>query len=198
MNKFTKAVIAGLALITMVIVLTTNAQGRDATEVSQQATSSEVSFLEDGTKVIVLSSLDEVPYPTETPEPTATPSKEDEMMDSELWWLARGMQEEAGVDWSDEDIAKIGTVIMNRVESDLFPNTVKEVLLQDGQYQPFFGDYTPQKPDERYIYLAWVILDGYRSWDDPDVIWQATFIQGNQVVDSVYDSYLGSTTYFCK
>jgi hypothetical protein len=198
MNKFTKAVIAGLALITMVIVLTTNAQGRDATEVSQQATSSEVSFLEDGTKVIVLSSLDEVPYPTETPEPTATPSKEDEMMDSELWWLARGMQEEAGVDWSDEDIAKIGTVIMNRVESDLFPNTVKEVLLQDGQYQPFFGDYTLQKPDERYIYLAWVILDGYRSWDDPDVIWQATFIQGNQVVDSVYDSYLGSTTYFCK
>ena len=132
------------------------------------------------------------------PANQATLNYEDEMMDSDLWWLARGMQEEDGIDWDSKDILKIGTVIMNRVASEYFPNSVKEVLLEEGQYAPFFGEYELKKPDDVYIHLAQILMDGYRSWDDPAIVWQACFVQGEEVVDSVYDPYLGSTTYFCK
>ena len=118
-----------------------------------------------------------------------------DILDSDIYWLARGMDAEDGINWSDEDILKIGTVIANRRDRSDFPNTYREVLLQDGQYQPFMGDYTIDKPDNHYIYLAMKIDAGYRSFD-PDVVFQATFIQG-PVADAVYDGYLGSTTYFC-
>lgn len=134
--------------------------------------------------------------------PTATPEPKSDSLDSEIYWLARGMQEEDGIEWSDEDILKIGTVIANRKEDPRFPDTYKAVLLQEGQYQPFFGYVEGEseltKPEDHYIYLAGLIMEGYRSWEDPSVIWQACFFQGTEIVDTVYDPYLGSTTYFCR
>lgn len=120
-----------------------------------------------------------------------------DILDSELYWLARGMEEEDGVSWTDSDILKIGTVIANRKDSPYYPNTYKEVLLDPGQYAPFDHGYTLRKPNDHYIYLAMKIMEGYRSFDS-DVVFQALFVQGNEVVDSVYDYTLGSTTYFCK
>lgn len=123
--------------------------------------------------------------------------KVENVLDSELYWLARGMQEEAGINWSDEDILKIGTVIANRKDSPYYPDTFKGVLLDEGQYQPFMGKYELTKPDDHYIYLAMRIMEGYRSFDG-DVIFQALFVQGTEVVDKVYDYTLETTTYFCR
>ena len=53
-------------------------------------------------------------------------------------------------------------------------------------------------PSERYIRLAWRVLDGERPFNDPDIIWQDITPQGVEIVDTYYDAALNTTTYFCK
>ena len=140
-----------------------------------------------------------------TPEPTSPPEpiKLNPISDSDLYWLARIMEAEDGVGWTDEDIMKLGEVALNRVASPDFPNTVKAVALQgvDGngpvQYAPFIN-YDSWIPSPYYIYLSARLIDnGERVLNDPAVVWQALFVQG-EIVDTVYDPYLGTTTYLCK
>lgn len=127
--------------------------------------------------------------PAQTPEPDLT---------DDIYWLARCMEAEAGIDWLDWEIMMIGEVVLNRVNSPYFPDTVREVVLQPGQYAPFSGEYQMINPSQRYVELAERLLDGERVLNDPDVVWQALFEQGSSIVKLVYDPVLGSTTYFCK
>lgn len=140
--------------------------------------------------------------PTPSPIPSLDEPQEresEEMMeDSDLYWLARAMQEEDGPNWPDAFVMMIGEVVLNRVGHDGFPNTVKDVVLQEGQYEPFFQPFERFTPGQRYIRLARRLMAGERIIDDPDVIWQALFPQGSQTVVTVYDEDLQTTTYFCK
>lgn len=70
-----------------------------------------------------------------------------------------------------------GAVVMNRVKSPLWPDTVKGVVYQKGQYSTTKYFYTKELPQEVYD-MAW---DIYRNGtpDVPyDVVFQATFKQG--------------------
>ena len=90
---------------------------------------------------------------------------------------------------------------MNRVASDLFPNNIHDVLLGRGQYGRFFwtGIVWPERsknPSEmmavqRAYDTALRILNGYRPLPD-DVIWQAEFPQGKEVVIFI------DGMYFCR
>jgi len=135
--------------------------------------------------------------PAATPAPTPMPKSYEQMYDADVFWLARIIQAESGDNWSDEDCMKIGEVALNRVASPDFPNTVKEVALQDGQYEPFFH-YEFWIPDPIYIWYAARLMNGERVLNDPDVVWQALFVQGNEVVDVIYDKDLDNITYLCK
>ncbi|MEA4896147.1 MAG: cell wall hydrolase [Oscillospiraceae bacterium] len=93
----------------------------------------------------------------------------------------------------------VAAVIMNRVKSDKFPDTVYDVVAQKGQYLIGYanGDphYTPplevRKECEAIAELA---LRG--EIDCPDnVLYQAEFKQGTGVYEVCKTSY--STTYFC-
>lgn len=54
--------------------------------------------------------------------------------DEELELLALVIYQEAGADYcSDDTRLKVGTVVMNRVASDAYPDTVREVVLQPAQ-----------------------------------------------------------------
>ena len=70
-----------------------------------------------------------------------------------------------------------GAVVMNRVKSDKWPNTVHDVAYQRGQYSTTKYFYTKEIPAECYD-MAW---DIYRN-GTPDVpagvVFQATFKQG--------------------
>ena len=144
---------------------------------------------------------------TPPPQPVVISVDEYEnlLTDSDLYWLARIMEAEDGHCWSDENIMKIGEVALNRVASPAFPDTVKEVALQGTedlnddiptQYEPF-ENYVEWTPKPYYIYLAARLMNGERIFDDPDVIWQALFVQG-EIVDELEDTFMGTTTYFCK
>lgn len=112
--------------------------------------------------------------------------------EEELEWLALVIYQEAGADaCSDDTRLKVGTVVMNRVADDRFPGTIEEVLLQEAQYGRLHwtGLVWPERASteeeahavERAYRCAERILMGERFLP-ADVIWQAEFTQGTEVV----------------
>lgn len=114
-------------------------------------------------------------------------------------YLAMAIYQEAGADYiSDETRLMVGTVVMNRVADPRFPDTIYEVLTQKRQYGRFYWtglvwpERASQKVEEFAVARAWAcaekILNGYRAFDS-DVIWQAEFVQGSEIVayqDGIY------------
>ena len=120
--------------------------------------------------------------------------------DEDTLLLAKIMQQEDGHDWPDWAVMAIGEVVLNRVASPEFPDTIREVLYQQNptQYQPVYeSSWESIVPEDRYIELAERLLDGERVLNDPEIIYQALFEQGRGTVVSYHDFYIGSTTYFC-
>ena len=138
-----------------------------------------------------------------TPSPEPLPTEPIHVLPSEdVTLLAKIMQEEDGHDWPDAMIMCIGEVVLNRVNSPEFPDSIREVLYQvDGgfiQYAPVHHQgWERITPEDRYIELAERLLAGERVMDDPQIIYQATFEQGRGTVLTYHDFYIGSTTYFC-
>jgi hypothetical protein len=117
---------------------------------------------------------------------------------NDLYLLAKIMYAEAGSEWLSDDWKMcVGEVVLNRVASSEFPNTVSGVIYQKGQYYGSGSTYFANlKPSERCVRLALRLLSGERVMNDPSVVFQANFSQGGGVCRKFYDKYLGST-YFC-
>lgn len=113
-----------------------------------------------------------------------------------LYWLARAIDREASDVCSDEHKLWTGNVIINRVLNDRYPNTIKEVIFDKGQYDCIDKIYN--EPSERSIEAANKLLNGDLVCDDVDVIFQAEFPQGQTTVKVIYNEYLDTYTYFCK
>ncbi len=116
----------------------------------------------------------------------------------ELLLLSRIMYAEAGSVWlSDEWKMCVGEVVLNRVASPEFPDTIREVLEQPGQY---YGKncryFDTLQPSELCVRLAIRLLRGERVMDEPAVVFQANFRQGGGVFAEYRDQQLGST-FFC-
>ena len=136
--------------------------------------------------------------PTE-PEPTET---EPPYTEEELEMLALVIYREAGGDkCSDETRMMVGTVVMNRIQDDRYPDTMYGVLTQRAQYGRlhWIGLVWPERASdpneahavERAYAIAERILQGERSFGE-DVVFQAEFRQGKEVV--AYSDGM----YFCR
>ena len=136
-----------------------------------------------------------------TPSPEPIPEDTIHILPSEnVTLLAKIMAAEDGIGWPDWAIMAIGEVVLNRVASPEFPNTIRDVLYQTNptQYSPVQDrSWDEAVADERYIELAERLLDGERVLDNPQIVYQALFEQGRGTVLSYRDIYLGTTTYFC-
>ncbi len=111
--------------------------------------------------------------------------------------LARIIACEMGCNWiPDEQQLYVGSVVLNRVASDLFPDTLQEVIYQPGQYAPAISGWLETvQPDERTRENArWLLENG--SVLPENVLYQSTVVQG-EVYASYYDETLGTTTYYC-
>ena len=107
-----------------------------------------------------------------------------------VWYLSRVIAAEAGADWtSDEAVFYVGSVVLNRVESSSFPNSIKEVVLQPGQYAtvPYLSRY---EPSERVMEVTYELLNE-GSVLPANVLYQANFRQGSGVYD------VQNSMYFC-
>ena len=136
--------------------------------------------------------------PTE-PEPAEEPAFTAE----ELSLLALVIYQEAGGDsCSDQTRRMVGEVALNRVADDRFPDTLAEVLTQRSQYGKLHwtGLVWPERashPGEEHAVLrayecATAVLMGEERLLPQDVIFQAEFVQGSEVV-AYSDGF-----YFCR
>lgn len=88
--------------------------------------------------------------------------------DADLKLMAAIIQAEAGGESYAGQLA-VGTVIMNRVKSSLFPNTLSGVIYQKNQFQPVQDGHLAlileRGPNESCTNAAKQVLNGYRSGD---------------------------------
>ena len=114
----------------------------------------------------------------------------------ELYLLARVIDCEAGSDWLTDDFRLcVGEVVLNRVASPEFPDTLREVVYQRGQYNvvnaPRFASLAPRRA---CVDAALRLLEGERRMV-PAVVYQSDSLQG-ELFTMYADRRLGNT-YFC-
>ena len=83
-------------------------------------------------------------------------------------WLGRIIQAESGNQPLEGKIA-VGSVVMNRVDSPDYPNTIYSVIFDDKygvQFTPAATGSVWCTPSEDSIKAAKIVLDGYRTDDD--------------------------------
>lgn len=109
--------------------------------------------------------------------------------------LARIVWQEAGSDGINQQWRiDVATVVMNRVYSPEFPNTVYDVVHQSGQYSGASRLWSAT-PTRECAEAALMALEGLGDLPRT-VVFQANFVQGGGVYRSYYLSPYG-TTYFC-
>ena len=76
-----------------------------------------------------------------------------------VYWLSHIINAESGNQPLDGKIA-VGNVVLNRVASSRFPNTVYEVIFQRGQFTPVSNGSINLTPNEQSVIAAKLCLDG--------------------------------------
>ena len=114
----------------------------------------------------------------------------------ELYLLARVIEAMAGSDWLSDDFRMcVGEVVLNRVASPEFPDTLYDVVYQRGQYNvvnaPRFASLAPRRA---CVDVALRLLEGERRMV-PAVVYQSDSLQG-ELFTMYADRRLGNT-YFC-
>ena len=130
-----------------------------------------------------------------------TVTKAKNYSEDDLFCLAAVIWQEAGSTYcSDTMQYYVGNVVLNRVASPEFPNTVRGVITSRGQYGTMYwnGVSIPTAKDpitqwaiERCYDKAKKLLEGYRPLPN-NVVYQAGFVQGSGVyscVDGMYFCY---------
>ena len=114
--------------------------------------------------------------------------------DYDLDLLARLIYVENGCEWMPDWVQLYtGSVVLNRVNSPLYADTIEGVIYEPGQYVPSALYY--DTPDARTYENARILLEG-GSILPADVMGQNGFNAGDGTYATYYDEVLGSTEYF--
>ena len=121
----------------------------------------------------------------------------------ELYCLAVAIYNEAGSNsCTDQQREYVGYVILNRVNDSRFPNTIRGVLEQPGQYEGLgtkgvsFAKRASNSTESKALERAWStaqkVLENRNNIPIPsNVVFQAEFKQGKSVYKKI------GNTYFC-
>lgn len=121
----------------------------------------------------------------------------DEVTFDDLLLLSRVIYREAGSNWlSEEWKMSVGEVVLNRVASSEFPDTVREVVMQPGQYGGLTSEFKKLRPSRVCVEIALRLLTGERVLEEPSVVFQANKRLGSGVYKKLTDDQLG-VTYLC-
>lgn len=131
---------------------------------------------------------------TETELPAETET-ECAYSENDLYILSHIISAESG-NCSEEMMIAVGSVVLNRVADERFPDNIEDVVFQKGQYSPTWNGAYYNEPTDGAVEVAKMLLqDG--SQLDASVVWQAEFRQGNGVYKTI-DSPWGTRMYFCS
>ena len=112
--------------------------------------------------------------------------------DDDVWYLSRVIQAESG--YCERAMMEgVGSVVLNRVADDRFPDSIPEVIQQPGQYSTLSW-LSSQTPTEEVMDVTIDLLENGSKFP-PEVVWQANFPQGSGTYQTLSTSY--STMYFC-
>ena len=116
---------------------------------------------------------------------------------ADLDLLSRLIYAEAGCTWIPDWVQRmVGSVVLNRVESQYYPDTIREVIYQPGQYAPTWDGSLQKTPDARTIENSRYLLE-HGSICPENVVGQNSIVTGSGVYTSYYDQVLDTTIYFC-
>lgn len=115
----------------------------------------------------------------------------------DLYLLAKVVEVEAGSSWiTDEHKQMVASVVVNRVNSPEFPDTMYDVVYQRRQYAAAGTKYFEKLiPSESSVRNALYVLQN-GSIAPETVVFQAEFKQGSSVYKTYNPEKLG-VTYFC-
>ena len=117
---------------------------------------------------------------TTTTTTVTTAEASSEVNSNDVFLIAYAMSREAAYgDYTDATY--VGNVIINRVNDPDFPNSVSEVLYQEGQYPWGVSYYSEEYIYDEYFYeIAEKLLAGDRPLPE-NVVYQARFAQGSGI-----------------
>ena len=135
--------------------------------------------------------LKEEIQPTLTQIPTPTPTKEPKRLytDEDVYILSHVIYGEAG-GYSREIQIGVGSVVLNRVKSKRYPNTIKDVVFQKGQYACTWDGNYNREPDKQAVDVAIYLLENGSQFPEY-ILYQSEFLQGDRVYKQI------GNTYFC-
>ena len=110
----------------------------------------------------------------------------------DLWYLSRVIQSESGY-CSQEMQEAVGSVVLNRVGDERFPDSIPEVIEQPGQYSTVSW-LASNEPTPEALAVAVDLLENGSKLPE-DILYQANFPQGTYTYKTISTSY--STMYFC-
>ena len=114
----------------------------------------------------------------------------------DLYLLAKLICAEAGSDWLSDDFRLcVGEVVLNRVESPEFPDSISDVVYQKGQYASAgTAAFASLVPSQACVDVALRLMQGERKMA-PSVVFQSDHEQGE--IFSMYTDRRLGTTFFC-
>ncbi len=130
----------------------------------------------------------------ETAEPTKKPAKKktksNEVSENDILNLARIIQAENGGHEDDEALLLTGVVVLKRVKSKNYPDTIMGVVSQKGQYSTYADGKFWNEPSKRSMRIAKNILKTNIAERYPDnLVFQAEFMQGRAVYKKLGHEY---------
>ena len=116
-------------------------------------------------------------------------SSEHTYTQADLDLLARVVNAEAGSDWlTDEHQRAVASVVLNRVADSRFPNTIRAVVYQSGQYACTWDGSINKTPTQRAVDNAKYVLENGVTVPS-NVVWQSQAKQGYGVWKYIQGHY---------
>lgn len=113
----------------------------------------------------------------------------DQEREYKIYLLSHLIYAEAGSDTcSDEEQRAVASVALNRVYDDRFPETLTDVIYQEGQYVCIKNESFYIEPNQRAIDNATYVIDNGATVPS-SVVWQSQEIQGNGVYVKIGKHY---------
>ncbi len=84
---------------------------------------------------------------------------------SSVYWLSRIIYSESGGEPLAGQIA-VGNVVLNRVKSDMYPDTIYDVIFAPNQFGPAVTGAINRTPSEMSVIAAKICLEGYNVAGD--------------------------------
>lgn len=107
--------------------------------------------------------------------------------EEDVYILSHLIYGEAGSNSKELKIG-VGSVVLNRVKDKRFPNTIKDVVFQNGQYACTWDGNYNKKPNKESIEIAIFLLENGSQYPEY-VIFHSDFLQGDSIYKTVENAY---------